>query len=106
MDNSVARRIQEVDDPGPPVFVVVPGVVQILDTSKRGRDAATVDVEELFVHMPRVAGIEEELERLVARLIQADEEAPMILARNELALLAGIVVYGLLKLTWLRESGA
>ncbi|RKY18758.1 MAG: hypothetical protein DRQ55_12510 [Planctomycetota bacterium] len=44
--------------------------------------------------------------RVATRLCRADEGAPLILARNELALLAGIVLYAGLKLTWLRESGA
>ncbi len=44
--------------------------------------------------------------RFAARLITADEAAPKILACNELLLLLGIVTYGVLKLTLLRESGA
>lgn len=50
-----------------------------------------------------VTGVTER--RLAPRLEAADESAPRLLCRNELTLLAGIVVYALLKLTWLRESG-
>lgn len=43
--------------------------------------------------------------RTSRRLARADLLAPRMLARNELALMAGILVYCVLKLTVLRESG-
>jgi len=44
--------------------------------------------------------------RLVPRLRHADPAAPRALARNELVLMGGIIVYCLLELTLFRESGA
>lgn len=43
-------------------------------------------------------------QKLAPRLAQADEAVPSQLARNELVLMAGIVIYGLLKLTVLRPD--
>ena len=43
--------------------------------------------------------------RTSRRLARADPSAPKILARNELVLMAGILVYCVLQLTVLRESG-
>jgi hypothetical protein len=44
--------------------------------------------------------------RAAPRLRQGDPVAPRVLARNELVLMAGILVYCLLQLTVLRTSGA
>jgi len=44
--------------------------------------------------------------RAAPRLRQGDPTAPRVLARNELVLMAGILVYCLLQLTVLRTSGA
>lgn len=43
--------------------------------------------------------------RTSPRLSRGDPSAPALLARNELALMAGIVLFCILKLTVLRESG-
>jgi uncharacterized membrane protein HdeD (DUF308 family) len=44
-------------------------------------------------------------QRTSRRLAHADPTAPKILARNELVLMAGLLVYCVLKLTVLRETG-